>query len=332
MLAVILSILKIVGLALLWILGIILALVLILLLCPITYRVEGEGSEGKLSGRAKGTYLLGLVRFGFCYPEPGKPYLKILWMDLLNRKGKKGKKKDKGQENTGTKQAESETADFAASGSSEAAEDVPRLDTDDDVSPASTAASEELSREDAGRENFVDDHAETSEKESEESFGKASRFLKEKVLRLQGKLKRLLQEYHFYQNLLEDEQTQGLLAKGKKRLFRILKSIFPRKIHVEGRFGSGSPDITGYVFGLYTLFAGRFDRDSRLEPDFEDRIMEGLVRAKGAFNLWGIVWNGLCVLLDRRLRLTRKRLKDHKELMEKRKDREEASIAAELAE
>ncbi len=341
MLAVLLSILKFIGLALLWILGIVLALLLILLLCPITYRVEGEGRDGNLVGLARGSYLLGLVRFGFCYPEPGKPYLKILWMDLLNRKGKAkedGKAEKKAEEKTHQKVHEKALEKV------EDPEEAPQLDSDTSQEPV---LEENLMAEEPASESGFkkkDKEKKTKEKKTKEKKKKEEKTgprkspeevvknLKEKVLRLQGKLKRLLQEYHFYQNLLEDEQTKGLLAKGKKHLFRILKKIFPRKVHVEGRFGSGSPDTTGYVFGLYALFAGRFDKGSRLEPDFEEKILDGKVRAKGYFNLWGILWNGVCVLLDKRLRLTRKRLKNHKELMEKRKDREEAAIAAELAE
>ncbi len=328
MLAVLLSILKFIGLALLWIIGVILAMVLLLLLCPITYRIEGRGKEEQMTGGVRGTYLLGLIRFAFQYPEPGKPSLKILWFDLLNRKEKPKKKQQaKSEKETVTEAQTSEetqtSEDTQISEAAQTSEEAPQLDTD-------TSAFDQTEFFDARVEASTDS---TEEKKKEKKKFDPEAFVrkwKEKFLRLGSRWKTLTQEYHFYQNLLEDEKTQGLLAKGKKHLMKILKKIFPRKIHLAATLGTGSPDTTGYAFGLYTLFAGRFDRSSWLEPDFDRKVMEGEVRAKGHFNLWGIAWHGLCVVLDRRLRLTIRRLKDHKETMEKRKDREEARIAMEL--
>jgi hypothetical protein len=316
MLTVLLSILKFIGIFLLCIIGLVLALVLLLLLSPITYRLEGESRDEQIKGGARGTYLFGLIRFSFIYPEPGKFSLKVLWIDLMNRKEK------------GTKEiSESKPAANPDPTTSEESEER-KPDTDEiplasEKEPALTM-SEESTDEAIGE---TDPKKEEKKKFDPEALW---RKIKEKGLRLQSKAKILLQEYHFYQNLLEDEDTQKLLKNGKKHLFKILKVMFPRKAHLEGRFGSGSPDTTGYVFGIYTLFASRFDGGSYLEPDFDEKVMEGELRAKGYFNLWVIGWHVICVLLDKRLRLTKKRLEAHKETMEKRKDREEARIATEL--
>jgi len=101
MLGILLKILSIIGISLLVILLLILLIVVVVLFSPITYRVRGEKlageDEGQLPfwGKVKVTYLFGMIRVYFDYPDPGKLIMKFLCFKIYDSSKPKNEKTKK---------------------------------------------------------------------------------------------------------------------------------------------------------------------------------------------------------------------------------------------
>ena len=84
MLDVVLQILSVLGIILLVLLGLLLAVMLFTLFFPVIYRVSGEGNGKDFSLDAKASWLFGLLRVRFAYPDPGKFKVKALWFTVFD--------------------------------------------------------------------------------------------------------------------------------------------------------------------------------------------------------------------------------------------------------
>lgn len=112
--AILLSVLRVLGLVLLALLALLLVILLAVLFVPIRYRVKGrlpdpscheafgdEERKALLAGailQAEASWLLRLVRFSYCYPGEGGPELYALCFRILPRKGKKEENQEQEKE------------------------------------------------------------------------------------------------------------------------------------------------------------------------------------------------------------------------------------------
>ena len=115
------------------------------------------------------------------------------------------------------------------------------------------------------------------------------------------KIKKIWQNISYYMELLRDQDTADLLSHGRFRLFRILKSIRPRRLKADIRFGMESPDQTGYLYGIYCMLAPWCGSAATVTPDFQQKILEGHFQASGHIIPAVLGWHGLRIALDKRL-------------------------------
>lgn len=289
MVAVILKILKIIGIVLLSLLGTALFLALLVLLLPLRYKISAENrKDSPLKADFKLTYFFRVLRAYAHYEKDVSVSVKVLWFTLFEFKYPS----DKNEEESGT------LFDFDD-------EDVDGI-LDEDFSGADQDHITDTEDEMADSGDFLNENADhVSLKDSEENSGNdpdgnaAEKFtkLKYKVREICDKIDKVRSEYRYYHNVLNSNEAAYAYRNLKKRLFRILKKVLPRKVHAGVIYGFDSPDLTGKVYGLYCIFRNRFDRSSHVTPDFDKAFFEGEVYAKGHFNLWCIVYNVLCVAL-----------------------------------
>lgn len=83
MVEILLLILKILGISILVILGLLLAIILIVLICPFTYKVWGSIHDEEKVVHARFSYLFGLLRGSFDYPEKGVFRVKLLFFTIF---------------------------------------------------------------------------------------------------------------------------------------------------------------------------------------------------------------------------------------------------------
>ena len=325
MVAVILKILKIIGIVLLSLLGTALFLALLVLLLPLRYKISAENrKDSPLKADFKLTYFFRVLRAYAHYEKDVSVSVKVLWFTLFEFKYPS----DKNEEESGTIfEFDDEDADGILDEDFSGADQDHITDTEDEMAdsgdflnenadhvslkdseensgndPDGNAAENEgldsdeereVSSEDVSSEEDAPDDEENDFSESDDIFTK----LKYKVREICDKIDKVRSEYRYYHNVLNSNEAAYAYRNFKKRLFRILKKVLPRKVHAGVIYGFDSPDLTGKVYGLYCIFRNRFDKSSHVTPDFDKAVFEGEVYAKGHFNLWCIVYNVLCVAL-----------------------------------
>ncbi|MCM1111843.1 MAG: hypothetical protein NC399_01170 [Muribaculum sp.] len=298
-----------------------------------------ETAGAAFRAAAKLDWLFGLVRARFCYPDPGTLQVKALCFTVFDS-GKEKTEKESEREKPGKEESEKEESEKEesgkekpqkeklkkeksekeesgeetfkkgppkkeqASGEQNLTEQEPAQREQTERTPSAKARSASAREESA---SFWSEEPPPDGREPEEDAdpqnGRMNPF--EKFLyTIRGicdKIKRIRENLAYYQAVLSDEDTKGLVNHGFVRLGRILKSIRPRKLKADILFGTGSPDTTGYVFALYGMLCAYLGDCVLLVPDFERAVLEGELYAAGRITVFKLVWNGLWVALDKRL-------------------------------
>ena len=300
----ILTILKVAGIVLLSLLGLILVLAFLALVLPVRYRLSCTAEEGKRpQALLKISYFLRIIRARAEYTDALYVSVKVFFFTIFQMQIPD---KDQGEE---------EEYDL-----SELDEALDALDEEEEAQTfdSETAAGDEVSDEsDTGEDAEISQEPETDDEEPSDSLYDKIKF---KVDEICDKIKRVRSEIRYYRNLYNSNEAKNAVFVIKKRLMRILKKLMPRRAHADVTFGFDSPDLTGKVYGLYTIFAKRFDRASRVIPDFDRKIFEGDLWCKAHFNIWCFIWNGLAIILNKNVRKIYKSYKHHS----KRKENEES--------
>lgn len=314
---IIIMILSLIGRILLGLLVLVFLLLLLVLFFPITYRLRGERSEDKLTASARADWLFGVIRVRYAYPEPGNVTVKLLWKKLVDTSAASGKGKDADQEKKGSDKEQKAGGDSEAEavpengGSTEAAEtetnttdgaEAPGVETDD--SKAEAAGTE---TGDSGNETHDADD-EGADTPADGFLGKISK-IKYTILKIYGKIKDIWGHLSYYAGVLREDNTVALWKHVRQRLGKMLRAIRPRRINGSLVFGTGAPDTTGYLFGVYGMLSPLLHYGLCVTPDFTQQILEGSIDISGRITLWTLTWNGLKLFLDKKLRLFIQKMK-----------------------
>lgn len=306
---VILHILSIIGLILLALLCFVLFLLLIILFCPITYRAKGNKNTEGLAIAAGANWLFGILRVRYAYPEPGDVTVRILWKTLFDS-GSVKKKKETGEPDSGKPDSGKSDSGKPDSGEPEKI----KLKPEDTEERTAEASQEEMS----GGPFESQQETVNSEPIPEEGnifsrlFSKIQK-IKYTILKICDKIKEIWANISYYTGLLQEENTARLWKHVKLRLGKILKSVRPRHIRAEITFGTGAPDTTGYIYGVYCMFSPALGGNICVTPDFDQAILEGTVTISGHITVFICLWNALKLLLDKKLHLFLKKLKAGRE-------------------
>lgn len=284
MLAVILKILQIIGIVLLSILGFILVMLILILVMPVRYSVDvSKKPEDKLKGKLKVTYFFGIVRALAEYEEVFEVNAKVLWFKIFSMKIP-DKDADDSDDISLDDLDDALDEEFPEDGSSE---DGFTYDTEDDMT---SDPDDELTFESVDETEDNDD-----DEDPEGPFAK----LKYKFEEICDKIDKVKSEIRYYYNIYNSNEGKNALKKTGKHLKKIFRKLLPRKITAKVTYGFSSPDLTGKVYGIYCIIADRFTADSVVTPDFDREVFEGTVKAKGYFNIWGILINVIAIVINK---------------------------------
>ncbi len=332
MLTIVLRILSILGILIGVLFLITVALLLLVLFVPVTYRLSGaKGEEGfRISAKVK--WLLGLVRFRYDYSERGELTAKILFFTVFRAKippdkaadgpegtaGKaprkimtavqkkkappapEGKKTKASPKGAGSKTAPPETVgterkisaeESASKTEKPAAKEAEKSDAQEAASGTGNAAAEEAGKPDT--------------EDSVSGFGKIlQKFEKIKytIHNIYDKIKEIWDNISYYMELLQEEETRQFFSHIRLRAGMILKSMRPRHIRADILFGTGSPDTTGYLYGVYCMLSPVPKVGVSVVPDFEKAVLEADFDISGHITIWVLAVNTCRIALDKRLR------------------------------
>ena len=313
----------IVGKILLGILLFILILLLLILFLPICYRVKGKiDAEGKTLN-AKVSWFFGLIRLRFDYPEPARPILKLAFFTLM---GKEEKDSDEKQEASGKEDHQEQEAEESLEEPEESL-DKPEVQSSalegtveevlTEVEDAEEAKDERNKAEESGKDQSeLSVEPEESEGQTEKKAQKPPKVKKSKEekesekARKKEKIQKLLDDVKFYKALWEEKDTQPFVKDALARVLHVLKNLLPKKIRGRILFGAASPDVTGYVYGVYCVLKTMYPKRFSLEvtPDFERKVLEADLLIKGRFMVITLLIDALRIFFDKRFRALRQKI------------------------
>lgn len=296
MISVILTVLKILGLVLAGILGLVVLILCLVLFVPIRYKAHVEKSneeENNINATAYITYLLHLVNIKVMYPGDELLRVRVSLFKIFPKKekdsGKKDieKNKDKKQKDKKIKEKKNKRDNTEVIIASEAEENSEAEETSEVT--LSTEAEQNF-EETQNEEVTLEDEDDPKLAKFLEKIFDVVRNIKCKVTSVCDKIKDIYENVDYYINVIDSLRFDRAFDKAKTGLKKILWSIRPRKIKGYLNFGSESPDTVGMVYGLYTSLHPFLLKDFYLYPHFEENIVEGKADIKGKITLFTIVW------------------------------------------
>ncbi len=380
MLDIILTILSVLGIVLLVLVLLLLAVLLLVLFFPVTYRFrarkesgallrdegqgqnesadkDGEAYRNKAAPFLRNTelyaglsWLFGLLRVRYSYPETGALTVKLLCFKLYEAKlppdggseaekdgsekeskpdaaekisgehadaPKQGAQADRepegsrseGSEQGGSQQEKQEAGRTEEQGQeSGPSEANPSEEQGQESGPPAANPSEEQGQE-SGPPAEASNQEESRSEDARGGLLKKFQKIKYTICNIYDKIRGIWKNISYYSALLQEENTKQLYSYAKLCAAKILKNIRPRHIRADILFGTGSPDTTGYVFGLYCMLYPALGAKCVVTPDFERAVLEGRADISGHITVFVLGINVLRLMLDKKLRRFIRKLK-----------------------
>lgn len=282
LLHILLGILKVVGILLLILVGLILLGILLLLFCPVVYEGEAHKDASAYGGYLKISWLFHILSFRMFFgnQEQGNGYSVKIFGIPMEKVGKllKGKKKEK--KPTGSQELS-------------AMEVYQQKDQQKEPEKETKAFAEEP----------VGKSAEESEEES--LTEKFSAFFRK--IWLTGK--KICDKIEKIRNILESERFARLktlfLYHGKRTVLHVR----PRKVRGYLKIGTEDPCITGELLAVAGIFFPVYGEHITIEPYFEKNILEGTIFLKGRIYGGFFVHLAIKLFLDSDVRFMIKKIK-----------------------
>ena len=273
---IILTILKVVGILLLAVLGLVLFFLLSALFVPVCYRMWGKRTATVLEGKASVSWLFGLIRLSVGYVDSqsklelylfGIPLLALKdRIDRWRKKRRKPGKRMRQGKSSDTKPADQMRKDNQAVQVKEPAEKPVQDQVDSDST-----------------EQEPDTAAVIFQKIKEILLkiwrfpGRVLERIRKSRLTFRQFCDKIKKWYRFLQ--MDDTKQALLFLKGKG--FLVLRHMLPVKIQGNLHFGFEDPSITGQVLAVAGMVYPLYGKTFRLIPDFEQQVLEGEVNLKG---------------------------------------------------
>ena len=290
MLAIILTVLSIIGIILLILLGVLVLILLLVLVFPISYKIRGNKTKENIFVSLKAKWLFGFIRVKYDYPKPGTVKVKLLFFDLLKKK----EESEKTSTETINKSLEKQESG-----------NVKEKPQNDNLEKEPAEAVTTLEASD------VEDKS--TKKSLRRKILEKYENIKYTIKKIYDKIKHIWENICFYKELLFHDDTKELIKHAFKRVGNILKKLKPKKLKADILFGTGEPDTTGYALGVYGILSPHIHKPSyvNLTPDFENKVIEGTIEAKGHIMIFTVLSNAVKLLLDKRLRRLYSKIKKH---------------------
>lgn len=317
---VLLTILKVIGWILLGILGLILLTVLTVLLVPIRYRADGVWKEEKYI-RGRVTWLLHLLSIRVTYEKELLLEVRVAGFLIYPKKERSGKRKKAASgadAEEGVGDADADTNVLDADGAKMPSADVktlgesaPAAGTTDEPQTQTVAEASEPQSADPNEASASEADAQATDSDAAPEHSAGSFFEKlsgklsqvtDRLRGMQQKTDRLKQQTAYYKRIWDQPQTRQAIRVGFYELGEIIRHVLPRKLEVFGIVGTGDPASTGQIMAIQGMLYPWHKGNIRLEPDFEEKYIEGELHLKGRIRLGTFGICGLRILLNKNVR------------------------------
>lgn len=302
MIAVLLTILKILGIILLVLLGIILFVLLTVLFVPVRYDIKAVRKADDASFvhvRIRLSWLLHLISGAFSYPEEAFFRVRLLGVtifrsDHAKKNSSTEKKKEKKEKNAQAEKTVNETPPEKR-----------------EVPPPEEPIRKEKERkeipgeEGAGRELHQKQPEEKKKNKFFAFLNKIWSFLKNiqyTITKICDKIKHIVKNIRYYMELLQSDTFQRVWHICGGEVIALLKSILPRRLEGQLHVGTGDPAGTGQILSLYGILYPLIGNHIDILPDFEQAVLEGELLAKGRMTVFRALKTAWIVYFNKDLR------------------------------
>ena len=314
-----LLVLKIAGIILAVLLGIVLAAAAAVLFVPVRYAADAQydkNSGKKPVFHVRVTWLLHLFRFFMEYDEGFKMRAQVLFFSLYDserpiepeikeQKEKTSKKKQKiGKRTVFDEQPQKSGVQAQENESKTEAEQTAEENPDESEAVCSPEQIDIQERKKTAKKKSRASRKNSSLAEKFKRFveriKQACRRIKAFFIRIAQtirgifdksvSLKETVQEKatHFSE-MLQDEENRELVHFLWEQLKRLLQKIRPKKYRLRVRYGFEDSETTGWLAVRLAVLYGLLGLDIELIPDFEESVFEGEGMIKGKIRLAGIL-------------------------------------------
>lgn len=330
MLHIILLILKIIGLIIGCVFGLLLLALCLILFVPVRYSVSGSYLNKKAEVSARLTWLLHAVSVRAAYGQKNadsdvKLSVKIMGITLFDTEQKKAPEKKKQKKSS--KRNEEKTVDYTNTIDEVKEEKKAAAKNTEKTSEASVSESGGIQAKETVKDSEI--KREKGQSESEQTTKRPSglaavfeklkslyKKLKEIPLKIKAffgkfkaklcglgqKISSLCRKKDRLLKILSASENRAAFGFLKRSLLKVLRHILPTKICGKVRFGMEDPEKTGSMLAkaawLYPFYDGKLE----IEPDFEKEIFEAELFLAGRIQAFTLLLTGIKIVLNKDLR------------------------------
>uniref|UniRef100_UPI003FEDC1E4 hypothetical protein n=1 Tax=Agathobacter sp. TaxID=2021311 RepID=UPI003FEDC1E4 len=257
---VVLLILKIIGIILAALLGIVVLGILLVLFCPFRYRIWGSYHE-KPDISIRVAWLMCIFQFRMDITDTQQMYLRIL--GFRKNLSREEEETNESEESSGLEE-ESETTNTV-----ENAFDKKRIETNrsDAATVEENSGEEEFRNKEDPKDSIETKSTDVSRKTPEKKIS-----ISQKVKRIWEKIKRALfnikETTVKIKKLYMDPRNKLAFTKLKQSVAKFFRVLHPKKFQLKLKFSTGSPDTTGQLLGVIAMFPIGYRNGWNIVPDF----------------------------------------------------------------
>lgn len=331
MLAILLGVLKVIGILLLILLCLILLIVSTVLVVPVRY--EGKASWlGRPEGSLRISWLMRALSVRLTYDgDKSGTVIRVFGIRLGKRRSSK-KKRTRARKKAGKAVSETEEKPVSSDAVSNESADTQAENKTVNETVNETAVNESAVNESAvnqtadnkaaGELKTVSDGKTCEDDAVKPGSPSPSVHISffAKIKNVFQRIKNAIQNFKFTVNsicdklvaakdkaawfwqFLNEEAAKKALAFIKLQCGGLFRHLKPKKFQLTLRFGFQDPAMTGQVLAAVSMFYGWYCEHVDLYPDFEQAVLEGNIYIKGRIRAFSLLIIGVKLLLNRNLR------------------------------
>ena len=295
MLHVLLLILKITGIVIACILGLVIPVVTAVLFVPVRYKVNADYHD-RFKAQAKVSWL-GILRLMISYDEELDIKAKAFFITVYNNNDENSKVSEQKKAKK-KKEKKPEENIFSASD-----KDVEKLTEKEEKPQIKMAEAVNETKEDVQNVKEAVSEDESGNIQNRSFFNKVKdkcfviytkikeiiNLVKDTVKKVSGAADKLKEKVKKAKEFVTDEDNKALFHFFVEQLKTLIKVIRPKKYRINARLGFEDPATMGKVLAYISIFYGMSGVDLSLEPVFGENIKEGSIFLKGNIRIFSVL-------------------------------------------
>lgn len=309
MLSVLLTILKIIGIVLAVVFGLVVLVLLLVLFVPIRYEILARYENNKPYAKVNVTYLLKLVRFKLEFMDELIYEAKVLFFTLLSSATEDAKEEDKAKKPKKSKKSKKKEENvFDEEDSEDSFFEVGKVESESVADTSEPVMTEKEKESEEAPVHYQSEEAWDSVEEEPMGFFEKIWYkittvyerIKETLISVKEKVtsvwdsiikkkEHVSEKVNEILRIINNEGNREFVRFLWEQIKYFLKKLKPKKGHLNVHFGMEDPETTGKIAMYLAVLYGLLGIEISILPDFDEQVMEGELYLKGRLQLYILV-------------------------------------------